>query len=212
MCDMTRWYVVSRHLVLSGDSFICATRLVDICNMTRSYLQQDSFICATWLVAPWLVAMCNMTRCYAQHDSLHIDLLLCATWLVDICNVTRWILQHDSLICQLTAFRPLCCERNDQLIDLCGVTASCVSRDSEIGEASRPWLIVTYMKESCHTCMWHDPLGMINSLWRDSFSCATWPSHMSSHSVFFFVREKVCHDRLSHIWKSYIMHVCDMTR
>jgi len=65
-CDMTCSYM--RH-----DSFIHATWLVHMHDMTRSY---DSFICVTWLLH---MTMCNMT--YMRHDSF-----TCTTWLVHTCD------------------------------------------------------------------------------------------------------------------------------
>jgi len=38
-------------------SFICATRLIQMCDMTHSYVWRDSFICATWLIHS-----CDMTH------------------------------------------------------------------------------------------------------------------------------------------------------
>jgi len=89
-------YVVDQRVPL----LICATWLIDICDMTHSYVRHDSFICATWLV----------------HINFAIDLFLLNVtthiqMTADLCmsDMTHSYARHDSFIStlQLISF---CCE------------------------------------------------------------------------------------------------------
>ena len=104
MCDVT-------HSYFQRNSFMCATWLIHMCDVT-SYVTPDSFICATWLIH-----MCDATHSYVHHN-----LLICASWLLHMCNVTR----HESFIC-------VTC-----LIHMCDMTHSYVWHDSFI---CATWLI-----------------------------------------------------------------------
>jgi len=87
VCDMNRSYVWH-------DSFICVTWLIHICDMTRSYVWHDSFMCALWYTASSLSCVCDMTRSCVWHDAF-----VCVTWLVHTCAMTRSYVCHDSFIC-----------------------------------------------------------------------------------------------------------------
>jgi len=60
-----------------------ATRLIDMCDMTHSYLWHDSLLCRfcsfleRCLCVPWLVVVCTLTH-------------LCVSWLIDVCDTTHW--------------------------------------------------------------------------------------------------------------------------
>jgi len=107
------------------DSFICATWLIHMCNMTHSYVRQthscvrhDSFICAIPMMTPM------MTHSYVRHDSficVRHDSFICAIWLIHMCDMTYSPVWHDS-ICECLTWHV--------------------------------WMShVTYMNESCHTNM-----------------------------------------------------------
>jgi len=80
-CAMTRTCVWQWH------------RLIDMCDMTHSYLRHVSFICVAWLVY-----MCVMTQSSVCHDSfMHIiwthvyvwmDPIIRATWLIHLRGMT----------------------------------------------------------------------------------------------------------------------------
>ena len=94
------WLMRSR-LVVSGSS---STRLIHMCDITRSCvwhdsfigdgraagaLPQDSFICVTWLVHT-----CDTTHSYVSHGSF-----ICVTWLIHTCDTTRSNMYCDSFKC-----------------------------------------------------------------------------------------------------------------
>jgi len=116
MCDMTHWYL--RH-----DSFICATWLIHMRDMTRSYQlcnwslsveRHDTHTNDCWSVYEW-------------HDSL-----ICATWLLHI-NVAvdlllLWVTTHIQASYESS---PPCNTRHAtskrrQLITLICVTSICL--------------------------------------------------------------------------------------
>jgi len=94
MCNM-----ISSHM--QYNSFMRATCLIYMCDMTHLHVQHDPSICARAQIpmsdranfyarhfATCLIHMCNMTHSYTRHDSL-----LCATWL---CDTTQSYARHDS--------------------------------------------------------------------------------------------------------------------
>jgi hypothetical protein len=68
-----------RSSPLWHDSFICATWLIHMCDMTHSHLRHDSFVCVTWLIH-----MCDISRWSYWHDSF-----LRVTWLFHTRDMTR---------------------------------------------------------------------------------------------------------------------------
>ena len=71
-CDLTHSYVWD-------DSFICVIWLIRACDMTHSYVWHDSFICV-----PWIVHVCGTPHSYVWHESF-----ICVAWLIHICGMTH---------------------------------------------------------------------------------------------------------------------------
>jgi len=157
------------------------TWLNHMCDMTRSYVRHDSFICATWLVhmcfimnsrAICLVHMCDMTRLRAWHDSF-----ICATThfisqllIVRYCNIWR-------------------CHTYEGVMS--HIWMSHVIQGVRVQE--RPASHEHTLCDMAHSHVWHD-----------SFTRTTWLVHVCdmSHSY-------VWHD--SCMWVTWLIHVCDMT-
>jgi len=95
MCDMTHSYL--RHDSSIGLTLICVSSLIHMCDMTHSYARHDSCICATWL--------CDMmTHSYVWHEDSFVcvtrhDSFICVTWLIHMCVVTYPYVWRDSFIC-----------------------------------------------------------------------------------------------------------------
>jgi len=81
MCDMTHSYVWHAW-------FICVTWLIQMCDMTHSYVWQDSFMCVTWLIH-----MRDMSHSYVQYDSI-----IRVTWLIHMRDMSHSYVRHDSII------------------------------------------------------------------------------------------------------------------
>jgi len=62
---------------------------IDVCDVTRSCMWRDSFMCVTWQID-----VCDVTRSCVWHDSF-----MCVTWLVHVCDVTRSCGWRDSFMC-----------------------------------------------------------------------------------------------------------------
>jgi len=111
-CDMTRSYVWQ-------DSFVCVTCLIHTCDMARSYVWHDSFIRVTWLIH-----MCDMSHSYVWYDSF-----TCVTWLIHMCDMTHmcdtthsyvWhdsYVRHDPFIC-VTRLIHMCDMTQDPTVKL----------------------------------------------------------------------------------------------
>jgi len=121
-------------------SFICATWLIHVVDMTHSYVRRDFFICVTWFIC-----MCG-TRSW-QKDVVCMDppsvcvwpdSFICVTWLIHMRDWTRSYVRHDSFICA-----PL-------LIHMCAMTHSEVCHDTFI---CAPWLL--HMCAMTHSYVWH---------------------------------------------------------
>ena len=67
-CHTHEW--VKSHIWMSHSCLmnICVVWLVQMCDMTHSYVWHDSFICVTWLIHT-----CDMTHSYVWHESLMTD-------------------------------------------------------------------------------------------------------------------------------------------
>ena len=97
------------------DSFICATWLVDVCNVTHmihTYVRRDALMRVTWLshtrdITFWylwrdsydsFIRACDvtdMTHLYVRHDSS-----IRAPWLIHTCAVTLWSVERISAVTQ----------------------------------------------------------------------------------------------------------------
>jgi len=73
-----------------------------MCDITHSYVWHDSFICATWLIhmcdmthscVSWLMHMCDLTHSH--------DLFIYVTWLIHMLDMTY---SHESLFDSLVRF------------------------------------------------------------------------------------------------------------
>jgi len=107
MCDITPWdaqhdscrcVICSDTAMIHHSVSICVTWLI--------------YMCATWLVhfVTWLSYVCDVTRSYVWHDSFICVwrdsficvtwlIYMCVTWLIHTCDVTHWNVWHVSLIC-----------------------------------------------------------------------------------------------------------------
>jgi len=163
--DMTHSYV-------QYYSVICATCLIHMCDTTQSYVRHDSFICETWLSH-----MCDMT------------------WIIRMCSTTQSYVRHDSFIC---ATRPLICARES--IHMCNMTHTynatqllCAAQDARIDrmlDTCVPWLI--HMCDMAHSYVQHD-----------SFKCATWHIHMWD-----MILSNVRHDTI--MCATWFLQMCNM--
>jgi len=220
------------------ESFICATWLIRMWDLTHSYVRHGSFIevsadapylrlllsCLAWLTcvsrdpficATWPICKFDMTHSYVRRDSL-----MCATWLIawlwHVWAMTHLHVQHDPFICATW------------LIHKCDVTCSYVRRDSFTcatwlihwgrcwrvlldADMCEPWLI--YMCNMTHLYVQHD-----------SFICATRLIYMCDvthsyvqHDLFSGIGADVFCFTLTCVWRDSFMcvtrliHVRDMT-
>jgi len=82
---------------VGGDSSICVTCLIDMCNTTLPCLCNMPHPCV-WHDLPvcrkWLIRMCDMTHLYEWHDSS-----VCRTWLIHMCDMTHPYVWHALQMC-----------------------------------------------------------------------------------------------------------------
>jgi len=124
-------------------SFIFATWLIYMCDMTHSYVRHDSFICATWLIH-----MCDMIPSYMWQVSF-----IFATWLIHTCDMSVTCSMTGS--CDITAVTLL--NTSWLMNESCQwVMSQCVYQR---------WL----MNESCYSCTLHDSVTLLSTSWHDSF-------------------------------------------
>jgi len=72
-----QWRILMRDLTdlcVHNEVFMCATRLMYMCEMTQSYVRHDTFMCATWLIHE-----CHTTHPCVRHASFVAFLLDFAT-------------------------------------------------------------------------------------------------------------------------------------
>jgi len=81
VCDVTRSCVWH-------DPFICVTWLMHVCDMTHSWVCPDSCMCVTWLSR-----MCGVTYSCVWHDAS-----TCVTWLLNTSDMTLVYMWHDAFI------------------------------------------------------------------------------------------------------------------
>ena len=156
------------------DSFICATWIIQMCDMTHSLFVpsvcaaatrfHNSFVFVTCLIHAYHI--CDLTHAYVRHDSFicatwltrysfegagaaaicFTDSFVYVTWLTYICDVTHWYLRHDLGI------------RGTRLIYTCDMTHLHVWHDSSIR--------VTWPVHICDMTY--------SFVWRDLCLCVTW--------------------------------------
>ena len=112
VCDVTHSYV--RHVLRHYSKVTCATPgmfvwhnariCMYMCAVTHSCVWRDSFICATYVAAPFESDMCDITYiCATQGTHMYIyvwrDSFICVTWLIHMCHMTHSYAWHDSFIC-----------------------------------------------------------------------------------------------------------------
>jgi len=69
------------------------TWLIRMCDLTHSYVWQDSFVSVTWLIRMCdmtyvCMHMCDVIGLYVWHDSVTCvlcDAFICGTWLIHVC-------------------------------------------------------------------------------------------------------------------------------
>ena len=86
---------------------VCVTWLIRMCDVTHSYVWQDSFICVTWIIhmcvmthtftcVTWLIHMCDMTHSHVWQDSF-----TCVPWLMHMCDTHSYVPWRDTLTIKL---------------------------------------------------------------------------------------------------------------
>jgi len=119
------------------DSFIYATWLIHVCDMTRSCMWHDSFIYVTLLIFTHSKRICACllwswpTQCLLQY----------VTWLLHICDMTHSCIWHDSFMYVIW------------LLYTCHVTRF----HTQQADSRMPTLILTYSESHMtHLCVWPD--------------------------------------------------------
>jgi len=140
-------------------SFICVTWIIQLCDVTHSYVWHDYVICVTWLACVCVcvcvcralqhAATCHLrdtTHFYAQHEAGNdrVDNSLDMAHTHELPPKTRW--RENTILVRVMG-----------IIHVCNMTHSCVLHDSFIRVT---WLI--YSRDITHSYVW-----------RDSFICVT---------------------------------------
>ena len=113
-----------------------------MCDMTHSYVRQDSFVCATEVISIFAVALIcvwsfsywyrhpvPLHATYAQVSSLHMhDTFICVTLLIYMCDMTHSYVWHDLFICATWLIHMWV----SWLIHMCNMTPSYVRHDAFI--------------------------------------------------------------------------------
>jgi len=164
---------------------ICVTWLIDMCDMTHSYVWHDSLICVTWLIdmcerqAPrcrlysstLCVCVCKRDMSHS-YEVTHMSDFICVTWLINMHSCLTWLMhmysrmQHDLFIyvrnepLHIICFHVRCaCIRVTWLIHICDTTQSYLWRDTFI-----MWhdaFICFHVRDMTHSNVWHyiSPIG-----------------------------------------------------
>jgi len=154
---MTHWY-------LCHDSFICVTRRIRVCAMTRSYEWCDSSVCMAWYIH-----MRDMTYFYARRDTF-----ICVTWLQN-----RWCMVRS-----VKGFVDWHCKYlSEDTLNLSENTFYQRKIEYETTEGFVAWFVDVQTDSSkCVTClihvgdMTHSYLCHLTS--SPPLMCSTWLIHM----------------------------------
>jgi len=218
-------------MVLRHDSFIRATWLIHMCDVTHFYVRQDLFAHAIrcslshamrYSLSVWQVWCRDMTHSYLWCASL-----LCGTWLNHICKTKQYSLSAWQVRCRdmthsYVQHGPSTCTCVTWLIHMCNGTrirAVTHSHVWHIRHRCGVWQEIVYFvqhdsftcaswhKDTCET--WHrsfagQEASVCIVLWHDSFISVAWLIHMCgmTHSY-------VWHD--SFICVAWLIHMCGMT-
>jgi len=97
MCDMTHSYVWHDSCICVTSVIECVTWLTHVCDTPDSSVWHASSICdMPHLSVTWLVRMCDMHHSYVRHDSF-----IRVTWLIHMCDMTHSYVRHDSFMCDM---------------------------------------------------------------------------------------------------------------
>jgi len=143
------------------DSFLYATWLISICDMTHFYMRHDSFLYATWLVS-----ICDRTCPYVCLQWLWF--VKCVTWCIHMCDMTRH--SYVRLLIHTYAVTHSCVWHDpfvfvSRLVCMCGITHSYLWHHRQDSFIRVTWLI--RMCDMTHSYAWCDP-----------FICVTWIIHV----------------------------------
>jgi len=194
VCERDTSFVCERHVMCVWetshmldswyDSFMCAVWLIHMCDMTHSYVWHDSFIWDTTHVGHDS-SVRDLTYSYVSHYLLQMTVealervmssARSATQLQHHCNSGRRHARLQSAVAAGAAEGRLC-----------GMTRSCVWRDS--------FMCVAWLIHSCRTRLVH--------MWPGAFVYVAWRIH-------------VCDMAYSYIWHgsfmyvTWLIHICDM--
>jgi len=228
MCGMTQscfwhdWVMTYSHV--RHDSFVCVTWLIQMIDMTHSFVWHGWFSDMTWPVhnVTWLIHTSAMKHSYMYHDSPYIH----------ICTMTHTFIH----VPWLTIHSYMCHE--SPYIHMCDVTYTHTCDMTHRG--SFPWYrprraIRIHACDKTHSYAWHD-----------SCMYVAWHIHIRNMTQYLFIRvtwltlihvtcriSNMCHDSFhtchmtdsaqntlcSCVWHdscSYMWHVashtCDMTQ
>jgi len=175
------------------DSFICATRMIHVCNMIHKPLAvflrhvcvcHDSFMCATWLTH-----VCDMNGSYLRHDSIS------RRGIVLTGRVSHW--SYSCFICVCVTWgihmrgMTVCVTWG---IHMCYMTHSYLLHDS--------FIFVTWLIHICY--MTH------SYVLHDSFIFVTWLIHVWLIHICYMTHSYLLHD--SFLPHSYVPTWLDLTR
>ena len=184
------------------------TWLIDMCDVTHSYVWDDLFICVIWRIhmrdmtrscvweerrclgcdawhdsltcATWLIHVANMHVCDMTHPCLCHDAFIRVTWLVRTCDMTHSYEGRDSFAC-LT--KDTVSARHDSLV--CATWRIHMCDMTHLRVYQEKWgLGLIHMCDMTHSDVWHDSLVDATcdvTHWcvrHDSFTCVTWFIHM----------------------------------
>jgi len=166
---------------------------VHVCDMTFSYVWQDSFICVTRLTH-----MCDMTHPYVWHHSfMRVIEALCfpvgtcdmtpwisMKWLIHVCDRTHSYVWQDSFICVTWP------------IHMCDVTHSYVWHHSFMRVIEALWFPVGKC-DMTPRYQWNDSFIYVTGLihiygrthsyvWRDSSICVRWHIYAGHQGLVIF--------------------------